>query len=448
MRSKVTLASHLAFVALSVLACQPASTPTPPLPAPTAIAAAATRPLHPSPTATALLPTTTPAVTPTPAFDPFAANLPASDFSFTIPPAIQHVTETSAVLYFAFERATPGTVFYRSATTPIENIAFGEDSAVHLIALPDLKPGTTYDVLVAAGSESNYGSPLFMSDVWGAQTVTTPPFASPLRFAAIGDSGFGDAATPALAAQMLARNPAFVLHLGDVVYRAGEQRNPGEAFRIKYFEQFAVLLHRVPIYPTIGNHDVEAATLARGTPYYFTAFPPFAEPTFPAADSTPLRKWYAFSFAGVQFLSLDSQALFGDPGRAEQEAWLEERLADSQYVYTIPFFHVPPYSSGLHRGDGLAVRPWADRFEAAGVPLVISGHDHDYERLVHGPTTYIISGGGSATLYSIKAKRDESRFFASASHFTLFDVYPDRIEVRAIGADGNVIDSATIATTR
>ncbi len=96
----------------------------------------------------------------------------------------------------------------------------------------------------------------------------------------------------------------------------------------------------------------------------------------------------------------------------------------------------------------MRVRGWADEFEAAGLPLVISAHDHVYERLVHGPTTYIVSGGGSATTYSLIAPNENSKFFASASHFTLFDVYPDRIEVKAIGVEGELIDQATITLGR
>lgn len=441
MKNKILV---VALIILSLLACRPTATPA--LTAPVAVTASPA--FDASPTAIAPRATPTPAASPTPAYDPFVVELPPAKISFAISPAIQHVTETTAMIYFAFADLASGSVFYRSATTPIESISFGEDTTAHLVTLPDLQPGTTYDVIVAVGKDADYRLPLFLDDAWGRQTVTTPPFASPLRFAAIGDSGFGDDATVALVDQMLAQNPAFVLHVGDVVYNADDEDDPADAFRIKYFQPFAPLLHRIPVYPSIGNHDVEEATLVDDIPYYFTAFPPFGEPTFPAWNDTPLRKWYAFSFAGIQFLSLDSQALFGDPGNAEQQAWLEERLADPKYTYTIPFFHVSPYSSSRHRFDGRAVRRWADLFEATGVPLVVSGHEHAYERLAHGPTTYIISGGGSSTLYELVERREESQFFASESQFTLFDVYPDRIEARAIREDGSVIDSATIATPR
>ena len=81
---------------------------------------------------------------------------------------------------------------------------------------------------------------------------------------------------------------------------------------------------------------------------------------------------------------------------------LKERLADPRFRITIPVFHVAPYSSSIvHPDDGLPVRySWNWRFEQSKVPLVLSGHFHHYERLVANGITYIVSGGGSSTLYA------------------------------------------------
>jgi Calcineurin-like phosphoesterase len=439
--------------ALLLVACahqsQPAVVVTVTLPAPAvatvAPVTATLAPTEPAATLTAApVASPTAAISPTPEFDPFAADLPLADIAYSIPPAFQRVAEDSADLYFALEPEAAGTVFYRSAETGVQSVAFEQAAGAHVVTLPGLRPATTYDVLVTLGMEPDYRLPMFLDEAWGAQTITTPPYSEPLRFASIADSGFGDPTTAALAARIAAQSPDFVLLPGDVVYRIGEQGSAAEAWRLKYFKPFAPILHHSAIFPALGNHELDEPGVVGGMPYYYTAFPPVFDTTFPAPNGDPLRKWYAFSYSGIQFLSLDTQTLFGDSGRAEQDAWLADRLADSNYAYTIVFFHVPPYSSSQHRFDGPRVRGWADQFEAAGIPLVISGHDHVYERLAHGGTTYIVSGGGSATIYPLFGLNENSQFFASVSHYTWYEAYPDRIEEKAIGVDGTLIDQATI----
>jgi hypothetical protein len=265
-----------------------------------------------------------------------------------------------------------------------------------------------------------------------------------LRFASIADTGFGDPTTAALAERLAVEEPQFVLLPGDVVYRLDEQGDPGEAYRLKYFAPFAPVLRRAAVFPALGNHELDGPGIVNGIPFYYTVFPPVFDAAFTTGTGERLREWYSFSYSGIQFLGLNTQTLFGDAGRAEQEAWIEGRLADPSFAYTIAFFHVPPYSSALHYADGGRVQPWAERFESAGVPLVISGHDHAYERLARGPTTYIVSGGGSATLYEMRVPSEFSQVFASTSHYTLFAAYPDRIEVRAVDVDGAVIDQTVI----
>jgi acid phosphatase len=441
----------LALAAVLLAACARQSQPAGPATfAPPAIAtagpSATVRPPEP-PTAAPPTLTAPPAASPTPEFDPFAAALPTAESEFSIPPAFQRVTEDSAVLYFALDPPTAGAVLYRSGASPLQAIPFDAAAERHVVTLPGLTPATIYDVLVVVGAEPEYSLPRFLADAWGSQTVATPPYPEPLRFAALADSGFGDPITAALAERLADEAPDFVLLPGDVVYRMDEQRNPGEAYRLKYFQPFAPVLRLAPIYPALGNHELDGPGLVDGTPYYYTAFPPVFDSTFPNWNGEPLRKWYAFAANGVQFLSVNTQALFGDPGRAEQEAWLEERLADPAYGYTVAFFHVPPYSSGPHRFDGLNVRPLADRLEAAGVPLAISGHEHVYERLAHGPTTYIISGGGSGTTYDLIAPNEFSQYFDRVSHYTLFEAYPDRIEMRAVDVDGEIVDQAVIVVS-
>jgi hypothetical protein len=139
--------------------------------------------------------------------------------------------------------------------------------------------------------------------------------------------------------------------------------------------------------------------------------------------------------------------LFGAPGRAEQADWLAERLADPRFRATIPVFHVSPFtSSSVHPTDSLPVQyEWVPLFEAAGIPVVFSGHFHQYERLSYEGTIYIISGGGSSITYAPGEQLPQSVVFARRSHFVLAELEGDRLALSAIAVDGEVIDQVELS---
>jgi acid phosphatase len=109
-------------------------------------------------------------------------------------------------------------------------------------------------------------------------------------------------------------------------------------------------------------------------------------------------------------------------------------------------FHAAPYSSSVvHPDDGLPIRySWNPRFEAANVPLALSGHFHHYERLVANGVTYVVSGGGSATLYAQGEPLPESQVYARKTHFVLLEIYANYIDLTAVSVDGEILDQARI----
>ncbi len=391
--------------------------------------------------------TVTPLPVPTSTPIPFE-EVPAA-ISYVLPLTTRHVTPTEAILLFELDAPTAGVLIYQPVDQASAQVALPLDAAQvrHQIRLTGLLPGVTYRADVGIASETGlYRRPAYQGGLWGDVTFRTPDGREPLRVGVLGDSGFGDNVTAELVAEMTGYNLDFVLHTGDVVYQVYNNASPLEAFALKYYLPFAPLLRRMPIYTVAGNHDVEAATYWQGLPFYYYAFPPFEAAPFPSSDFGGWNKWYAFSYDDLQFLMLDTQALFGEPGDEAQDAWLAERLAEPGFARTIAVFHVPPYSSGRHGGsDSYVVRyRWAEMLETAGVPLVLSGHDHDYERLAAGGTTYVVSGGGSATLYALAASIPESQVFQRRAHFVLLEIYRDRIDLQAIAPGGEVLDQHTI----
>ncbi|MGH2619191.1 MAG: metallophosphoesterase family protein, partial [Anaerolineales bacterium] len=371
--------------------------------------------LSPSPSATA---TTTPTATPV---AEIGYTTSAASVSYRIPLTLRHVTSETAILYFELEVPAAGYLLYRPTTTGSAGWfvhALDPAAVRHQVELVGLSAGAAYQARVGLGeSLSDLRAPWLFGARWGDVSFESAATDSPeLRIGVIGDSGYGQRSTWDLAELMASYRLDFVLHTGDLAYRVNEEADPFEGYAKKYFLNLAPLLTGLPIYPVPGNHEYDRETYWLDRPFYFYAFAGVG------IQGAANESWYSFSRAGIQFLMLDSQVFHGAAGRASQTAWVAERLADSNFRFSIPVFHTPPFTSGLHRNDGTALAAeWLPRFEAAGVPLVLSGHDHNFERILFNGITYVVSGGGSRTLYPDSGFVPGSQAFAMQTHFVLLE---------------------------
>jgi predicted phosphodiesterase len=383
---------------------------------------------------------------------PFSTSIPIAEglsaVSFRIPLTVRHVTDTTVEFFFELSSPAEGRLIYHSAQDGAGQQAARLDPtrSSGSVSITGLSPGATYQAsLIVQDCDGQYRQPGFGGATWGEVTFSTWSGRQPLTFGLIGDSGFGDAVTPQLTRQMAASGLDFAIQAGDVVYNVFDNADPFEAFAVKYFQPFSPLLHQMPVYTVIGNHDVERAAMWEGMPFYDHVFPAFYDPRIEQSTYNGRNEWYAFAYGPVQFIMLNTEAFEHQDSRADQKAWLAERLADRRFSLSVPVFHIPPYSAGLHPSDGLGVRSdWQPLFEQAGVRLILSGHDHNYQRLMVRGITYIISGGGSATLYQEGQALPESQVFARRSHFVVFQVFPDRIDLQAVALGGDIIDQTTI----
>jgi predicted phosphodiesterase len=372
--------------------------------------------------------------------------IPHTEISYSIPLTCQWVSDTSAILYFALDVPADGALFYGlTAEGAFSSIRqFKGNAGTHLITIDHLLPDSEYQAAVGLLSDDGYHSPNLKGAVWDPihfRTFSLEP--SQLRIGVIGDSGFGDPVTVGLVKQMADRELDFVVHTGDLVYRVEENPDAREAFLIKHYLPFAPLLHAAPLFPVPGNEDFDPPTEWEGFPYYFTAYPPLSG----LGSSSPgeIRQYYAVEVGNIQILFLDTQEFWRQPDNLEQTRWLEERLKDPRFALSIPILHVPPFSSGLHSSDGVIVeREWVPLFVEYGVPLVLSGHDHNYQRIQVNGITYVVSGGGSQVLYPLSTLHPGSIRFLARSHFLILSVLADRIELEAIAATGEVIDMTEI----
>jgi predicted phosphodiesterase len=312
-------------------------------------------------------------------------------------PYVQGVTATSVVICWVNEGSDTGVVEYGKTPELGRKEADARVGRRHAVALAGLDPGSTYHYRVeGVGGSSSTGS--FRTASVGED--------SSFNFAVVGDSGSGGKGQLAVAKLLGRLGPDLILHTGDVVYPAGEERH----YDRRFFAPYRHLIQTVPIFPVLGNHDVRKGN---GAAFLENFRPP-----------------------------LDSELYYGDKGGSpeEQKAFLEEDLAATRKRWKIAFLHRSPYGSSRHGGDEKVRQDLEPIFARHKVDLVFSGHDHVYERTVPiRGATYVVSGGGGRRLYRAgKSKR--TAFSKSAHHAVLVRVDGGHLLLEAVEAGGTVID--------
>jgi tartrate-resistant acid phosphatase type 5 len=230
-------------------------------------------------------------------------------------------------------------------------------------------------------------------------TPEASPTPTPLRFAVIGDFGEGNQAEQDVADLVKSWNPDLIITVGDNNYPSGAAETIDDRigrfyseFIYPYTGSFGPGGEQNRFFPTLGNHDWDTARAQA----YFDYF------TLPGNE-----RYYDFVQGPVHFfaVSADSREPDGVARSSAQAQWLQERLAASTSPWKIVYFHQPPYSSGYHGPVDWMVWP----FEEWGASAVLSGHDHDYERLQVGGIPYFVNGLGGGPIYYFILTEPESQ---------------------------------------
>jgi len=121
--------------------------------------------------------------------------------------------------------------------------------------------------------------------------------------------------------------------------------------------------------------------------------------------------------------------------------WLRRELANPRNGnWLVCVAHHPLYSNGDHGDNGVLQRAWGPLFAQHNVDLYIAGHDHDLQHLeMPGmKTTFILVGGGGATVRTMRNDR-RGPFSKSIYGFTDLRVTSEQVMVKFIGTDGQTL---------
>ena len=258
-----------------------------------------------------------------------------------------------------------------------------------------------------------------------AQQSILPNKAGSVKFAVIGDSGTGDSNQYRLAEKLIDFRSIFpyefVLMMGDNSYGGDSAKDYEQRFERPYKP---LLDAGVKFYASLGNHDTPNERLYKG--FNMTG-----------------ERFYTFRpKLGVRFFALDSNYM-----SKEQLAWLEKELAASGSDWKICFFHHPLYSSGGTHGSEVALRDQIEPiFLKYGVNVVLSGHDHFYERIKPQKGIYYFVSGGSAKLRHGDIQRSDldREGFDQGYHFMAIEIAGDEFHFQVVSDKGETIDSGVI----
>jgi len=259
--------------------------------------------------------------------------------------------------------------------------------------------------------------------LWAANI--TPVDKESLRFAVIGDTGTGDSPARDIAQQLTEVRTTFpfefAVMLGDNIY-GGESPND---FRRKFEEPFKPLLDAgVKFYAALGNHDDRKQA-------YYKLF------------NMNGHRFYTFRpRAGVRFFALDSNYMDRD-----QLEWLERELKASGSEWKICFFHHPIYSSGEKHGPSVQLAALIEPlFVKYNVDLVLSGHEHVYERIKPQNGIYYFIVGSSAKLRAGGILKTDitAKGFDSDRAFVVMEIAKDKLYFNTLARSGKVVDSGVL----
>ncbi|MCX5757079.1 MAG: metallophosphoesterase [Candidatus Hydrogenedentes bacterium] len=306
-----------------------------------------------------------------------AVALAAAAQGFHLGPHVQNVTKDGATIIWETKDEMPGEVAFGVDGQFAQKASEAQPATIHRVRLSGLQPDTTYAYRIKAGTEEKTAS-----------FKTAPASERPIVFAFIGDSRRWDQRWQEthMTESLLGHGIEFLVDNGDLVLNGHDK-----SLWPEHFERFAGLMEKLMVISGRGNHE-GARTLDTGNDWFakYHELPGKGEP------------FSVFDWGNTHFVLVSMDAVAGS---AEE---LDADLGANKHKYTVVLFHQPVYCAGYLLPDnsryenGKSLANIARVLEKHGVPLVLAGHTHIYERVLplrddhrddRNGTAYIVQGG-------------------------------------------------------
>jgi tartrate-resistant acid phosphatase type 5 len=288
--------------------------------------------------------------------------------------------------------------------------------------------------------------------------------AAMLRFAVIGDFGVGMKKVSSTRRQLpIARALAhavdtegvrLLLTTGDNIYAGtrllgiplGATGDEDDDWFFTYFQPYRYIINRIPVYPSIGNHDTseteECDDRAEVEDNFYIRERITGEEAAGRASFGP-GLFYAVRYgSAIEFVCIDTSRegffrghrLFEFPKHWE---FVEQSFpaASGEPAWRIPFAHHPPYSAGPNHHNTPEMARLIPLFQRSGVRVMFSGHEHNFQHSRAGGIDYFVTGAAGRFRAAVPDGTGEAHTLSWSAdcHFLLVAIDGNRMTVRAIG---------------
>jgi hypothetical protein len=314
------------------------------------------------------------------------------------------------------------------------------DGSYQLAAAAHMRDGfITSQTTIQVSFNNRISTPPVNTGQFTPAPGTTPPAADdPLVVAAVGDGAGGEVNSSNVVSLIASWNPNLFLYLGDVY----EDGTPTEFYNwyghsSQFFSQFNSITN-----PTVGNHEYTNG-IAPGYVDYWNNIP----------------HYYSFDTRGWHFISLDANSAYGQfgPGSAQYQ-WLVQDLAANQAACTLAYWHEPLYNIGQEPPATWMQDTWA-LLAQSKVDIVLTGHDHDYQRWTPldgsgqpnpgGITQFVVGTGGHGIQTFVSTDSRMVAGFDSTTRPSPFGalrlrLYTSHAAYDFVDTGGNFLDTGSI----
>lgn len=198
----------------------------------------------------------------------------------------------------------------------------------------------------------------------------------PVDLIAVGDVADCSTKEDDKVAALVATLPGTLAILGDIAYENGTASEFEECYR----PAWGRFLPRTRV--ALGNHEYGTGNADAAIRFF----------------GIPKNGWYTYRLGTWRVIVLNSNCdnVGGCDKGSPQWMWLHDTLRRvPRTACTLAYWHHPRFSSGRH-GSDTRLAPFWDLLADAHADLVLSGHDHDYERIgpKKGIRSFVVGTGG------------------------------------------------------
>lgn len=305
------------------------------------------------------------------------------------------------------------------------------------------------------------------------RTHPRPEVEAALAFAAIGDFGTGvrhpstlerrqREVAAALEAAVAREDVRLIVTTGDNIYAGrtllgipvGATGDEDDDWFFTFYQPYRYVINKIPVHPSVGNHDANETEVNDDRDQlmdnFFLAERLKGEEAAGRASIGP-GLFYRFRYGrDVEFVCIDTSRrslLFGERffRHRNHAPFLESAFSARPDAarWLVPFSHHPPYCAGpLHGNSKSSLETLVPLYRRAGVRLVLSGHEHNFQHSRADGIDYFVTGGGGKVRpgppRDFEAARTVS--WAAACHFLLVKIEGGTAEVTPIGGDGRPLE--------